>query len=218
MPTGTRPSPATRQVKVAYYGTWQTAQWANIMWLYLTGSGEISVSELNDLAGACSDAYASHFLPLVSDTVTLERTQVVLYAGGGDVFEGNATEGGTGSDDGSTMPASAAAAVSWIIAPHYRGGHPRTYIPGITIHHIISNTTLAGAFVSALGSAANAFHNELEAISGISSGISTVEHGVVSFVRAKAWRTPPVFYRINSAVVDSRIDSQRRRLGRDVPG
>lgn len=215
MPSGTRPSPVTRQTKLTYHGTFEDALWTNVMWLYLTGSGEITVSELNDLAAACSGAFADELLPQGSNDMSLDETKVVLYASGGDVFEGIAGAGGVGTRSDQNMPASVAAVISWNIGPHYRGGHPRTYFSGLTAGVIDSPTTLAGTYVTALDSAANSFHAALEAISGISDGISTVEHGVVSFVRDKAWRTPPVFYRIASGSVDNRIDSQRRRLGRD---
>jgi hypothetical protein len=191
------------------------AIWNNVMWLFLTGSGEITTPELDDLAAACSEAYADNFLPLLSNLTTLEGTQVVLYSAG-DAFEGVAGAGGSGSA-GSTnnLPANITACVSWNIAPHYRGGHPRTYIPGLRIANVLDNTSWDPTFVSSLTSAGNSFHADLEAISGISSGISTVEHGVASFVRSGDWRDPPVFYRITSCTVDTRIDTQRRRLGRD---
>jgi hypothetical protein len=185
------------------------------MWLYLTGSGDISVPELNDLASACSDAYASNILPYLSVNCFLDETQVVLYAGGSDVFEGIAAAGGNGAQTGAELPASLAACISWQIAPHYRGGHPRTYLCGLPSDVLSTPTTFTGSFLSNAESAAIAFHEDVEAITGISAGISTVEHGVASFVRDGAWRTPPVFYRIVSASVDSRFDTQRRRLGPD---
>jgi hypothetical protein len=66
-----------------------------------------------------------------------------------------------------------------------------------------------------LNSRANAFHAEVEGYGPIGGGIDTVEHGIISFQADNAWRTPPIFRRIISGRVDSRIDTQRRRLGRD---
>jgi len=216
MPTGTRPTPATRQTKLVFSGTYQDAVWNNVMWLFLTGSGEITIPELNDLAAACSAAYSDNFLVWLNENLSLDRTQVVLYSAG-DAFEGLAAEGGTGGHStGVANPANVAACLSWQIAPVYRGGHPRTYLCGLSSDQQDGVTTFAGGLVSALSSAAEAFHSDIEAISGISDGIATVEHGIVSFVRSKAWRTPPVFYRIVGATVDARIDTQRRRLGPDI--
>lgn len=215
MPSGPRPEPPTRFCKLVYHGSFDDAAWTNVMWLFLTGSGEITTANLNDLADACSAAYSDNLLPLASTHVTLSDTQVVLYAGGGDVIEGVASVGGTGVQTGTYLPANCAVCLSWQIAPHYRGGHPRTYLCGIPYEFVSGSTSINGSGISDYVSAGNAFHADLEAITGVGSGISTVEHGVASFVRDGAWRTPPVFYRIVGCAVDSRLDSQRRRLGSD---
>lgn len=215
MPTGDRPTPPTRFCKLTYELTFASVTFNNVMWLYLTGSGTITVSELNALAAACSSKYANRFLPLMRTGIQLNRTQVVLYDAG-DALEGVAGPGGSGShSSGIFLPANVAACISWQIAPVYRGGHARTYLCGLSSDQLLDEASFSSSFVSSLNSAANAFHADLEAISGISSGISTVEHGIASFVRNKAWRTPPVFYRISAASVDNRVDTQRRRLGRD---
>lgn len=215
MPEGPRPTPPTRFCKLVYNLSFGSAPWNNVMWLYLTGSGTITTSDLNDLADACSTAYADNFLPLLRTGIALESTQVVLYDAG-DAFEGIAGPGGTASHSGGAyLPASVAACISWQIAPVYRGGHARTYLCGISTDQVNDESSFTGSFISALSSAAGQFHDDLESITGVGSGISTVEHGIVSFVRNKEWRTPPVFYRINAASVDSRVDTQRRRLGAD---
>jgi hypothetical protein len=193
-----------------------SASWANVMWLFLTGTGTITVSELNDLADACSAAFADNFLPILSNQVTLDSTQIVLYDSG-DAIEGLAGAGGTGGHSGTNQtPANVACVVSWQIASVYRGGHPRTYLCGVPDNSFDDTRSYTTSFKNAAESAAIAFHGDLEAISGISSGITSVEHGVVSFVHAGAWRTPPIFRRINTAHVDQRVDTQRRRLGPDL--
>lgn len=217
MPSGPRPNPPTRVCKLTYSGHFGGAPWVNVMWLFLTGSGEITTSELNTLADHCSSIYATRLMVWLSIDSELEATQVVLYSSG-DSFEGVSNDLHTGGHTGSAfLPANIAACITWGIAPVYRGGHPRTYLAGISQDQIASVNSFSAGFLTALRTAADLFHSDLEAITGVSSGISSVEHGVVSFVRDKAWRTPPVFYRINSSTMDNRIDSQRRRLGADVP-
>lgn len=186
------------------------------MWLYLTGSGEITVSELNALAAAAYAPYKNRLMTALATTCELQKAQVFLYSAG-DVLEGThgeITAGGTTSSY--NVPASVSACISWQIAPSYRGGHPRTYLAGIPSSGIASVNSFTSTYLTGLDSRATDFHNELESITGISSGISTVEHGVMSFVRNNDWRTPPVFYRISGHTVDVRIDTQRRRLGRDL--
>lgn len=217
MPTGPRPAPPTRNCRLVFSGHYGGAPWVNVMWLFLTGSGEITVPDLNALATACRTKYVSRFLPELRTEVELQSTQVFLYSGG-DVLEGidsGIATGGTST--GVASPANVAVCVSWKIAPSYRGGHPRTYLAGIPTSSMASVITLNAGVLASLRSRAHDFHADLEAIGPIGSGITTVEHGVVSFVRAGEWRTPPVFYRITASDVDGRLDSQRRRLGPDFP-
>jgi len=215
MPTGPRPSPPTRFCRLAFEGSYGDTHWANIMWLFLTGSGEITVADLNTLASKCSLAWTTHFSGFQVPECQLVTTRVALYAGGGDVLEGIDTPGHAGTGSGVGLPANVAMTISWSIAPSYRGGHPRTYMAGMSEDYRLTPSSWKAASAALLTSEAVSFHGALEAITGVGSGISSVEHGVASFVRNKEWRTPPVFYRIASASVDSRIDTQRRRLGPD---
>lgn len=188
------------------------------MWLFLTGSGEITNADLQSLADGSSDAYAGNLMPLVNPQSTLLATQVILWFDG-DVFDAFSPSVVDGTFTvASDWPASTSACISWKIPSHYRGGHPRTYLCGLGNEHgAPDGQSLSSAFQSAATAAAQSFHDELEGLGPIGGGITTVEHGIVSFVDNNAWRTPPIFRRITQAVVDSRVDSQRRRLGPDRP-
>jgi len=217
MPAGPRPDPPDRSVKLTYVGIFGDTEWVNVMWLYLTGSGVITHGDLITLANACAAAYVSRFLGTLSTSVTLETVEVVLYSAGGDATSAIVNSGSSGSHVGNVLPANVALAISWKIPPSYRGGHPRTYLSGFTQDRLQTERLWLPSFLTPLVTNANNFHADLEAIPPIGAGISTVEHGVVSFVRDKAWRTPPVFYRISSGSIDGRVDSQRRRLGHGLP-
>lgn len=186
------------------------------MWLFLSGSTPIVQGDLDTLAAAMSSRYATNFLPLLSGSCALSSTQVILYTGG-DSSEGFAGAGGNGSHIQSALPASVSVCLSWHIAPHYKGGHPRTYLPGITGDRAANASSWSSDTLTAFSSAGNAFHSAVESIPPMGSRITAVQHGTVSFVRNNAWRNPPVFYRFTSCTVDSRIDTQRRRLGADRP-
>lgn len=217
MPTGPRPEPPTRCTKLVYNGTFVDTSWTNVMWLYLTGSGTITTGDLNDLASACATAFGDNLLPQMDTESVHTSTQVVLYGSGDDVLEGHAAGTGTGGVSGNPLPASASIVITWQIAPHYRGGHPRTYLGGMSDAGQLSPSSWGTTFTDNTASAAIGFHNDIEAITGVGTGITTVEHGIVSFVRNDTWRDPPVFYRIAGANCDTRIDTQRRRLGADRP-
>lgn len=216
MPEGSRPFPPDRHARVAFNGTYDGTSWANVMWLFLSGSSPIAQADLDTLAAEMSSRYNTHFLKDLSSLVTLSSTQIILYTGG-DAMEGFAGVGGSGLITGPSQPASIALCVTWHIAPHYKGGHPRTYLTGIPSSSIANASSFVGTYATGMGSNANAFHAAVESIPPMGSRITSVQHGTVSFVRNKLWRNPPVFYRFITATVDTRIDSQRRRLGRDRP-
>lgn len=186
------------------------------MWLYLTGSGEITTANLNALATACKSAYVSRFIPELRTEFELQSTTVTLYQDGDSLqgIDGSIVTGTTST--GSATSASIALCISWHIAPSYRGGHPRTYLCGIPTTALASVVSFSAGPLGSFRGRASSFHTDLEAITGVGSGIATVEHGIVSFVRGGEWRVPPVFYRITGSTVDTRIDTQRRRLGRDT--
>lgn len=185
------------------------------MWLYATGSGEIVHSDLILLADGLYGIYNETLLTVTSTANVLERVQVVLWFGG-EEFTAFSTELGTTGDIGGLLtPAQVAACISWPLAFHYRGGHPRTYLAGLPASAYGSNTTWDVDWRNDAETAARSFHMAVETLGPI-GGMETIEHGVVSFVLDGAWRTPPVFRRIQTdAHVDSRIDTQRRRLGAD---
>jgi hypothetical protein len=186
------------------------------MWGFATGSGEITLGVLHSLANALFGAYSSAFEPLLSIDWTLNQVQVVLWNSPDELIAFSDTVFAQGDVSGANLPANVAACITWPIPQHYKGGHPRSYICGLPVSALGTVTQFDGDFQSALANAAQDFHTAFEA-AGPFSGIASVEHGVVSFVAGGAWRAPPVFRRILSgASVDARIDSQRRRLGRDV--
>lgn len=213
MPTGPRPDPPTRCCKLTFSGDLDGYPWANVMWLYFTGSGEITLSALEAVADACSSSYGSRFAGQLAESWELTSTQLVLYSTGDEPLEAQSLLVQAGTNDIVPAPMNVALCISWHIAPHYRGGHPRNYICGLGGNQIANPTTWESSTLLAFDAAAAAFHGDLESIT--QDGIASTEHGVVSFVRDGDWRTPPVFYRIQQGHVDSRIDSQRRRLGRD---
>lgn len=215
MPTGTRPDPPTRSLRVAFELSYPPAFASNVMWFFLTGSGTITLDDLTSLVEQISSAYAGAFVEPMSTNLVHNATVGTFWGSGGDVLATSVAGFGAGTGEGTALPANVAVGISWRVAAHYRGGHPRTYLCGITQDMTDTVTTIAPATAFAIRDAANVFHTAVEDITGI-SGVTTVEHGTMSFVNDGAWRTPPLFRRIQLAAVDARLDTQRRRLGRDV--
>jgi hypothetical protein len=144
----------------------------------------------------------------------MSNCSIQLYGSGETIFRGSATFALSGSHTGSGSPANAAACITWLITIGYRGGHPRSYVPGIAAVDTLTVATFTGTFASSLAAGAATFRTSTNGYS--TSPFSSVTLGTLSFVRNKLWRTPPVFVPYSGAIVDARIDTQRRRLGPDV--
>jgi hypothetical protein len=185
------------------------------MWLFITGSGEVTQADLNSLVAFCGTKYASRFMPFLSVNTVLRDVHLVLFSPDNEDVAADAATNLAGSVSSAPMPAQVSIGISWSLAVSYRGGHARTYLPGVPASVMDALNTINNTTASGIASAAAGFHTDLEGFTA--SSIPSVEHGIVSFVRAKEWRTPPVFYRIVGAHVDARLDTQRRRLGRDLP-
>jgi hypothetical protein len=200
---------------MVFAGTYSLTNWINVQWLHLNGSGAIAHSDLENIANSAATAWGDNVVQLLSENCLLSYCQLVLYADG-DVTDAIATAGIAGAASGSALPASVSCCISWRIASHYRGGHPRTYLPGLNQEMMANVKTWDGGFRTSVANGATAFHTAIESLSGITN-VSSIDHGTMSFVDAGDWRDPPVFRRFSGdVVVDSRIDTQRRRLGPDV--
>lgn len=170
---------------------------------------------MNSLATFIGSAWGGNLVSHMNHLTIHTNTQVSFYGPGEELVEGVDTASFPGTKTNSCMPANCAVAVSWKVAIGYRGGHPRSYLAGLDLNDVPSLAAISPALASTLAAGGNTF---LNSINGHSQGpLTSLTVGTISFVRQKQWRTPPVFVAYTTATCDTRIDSQRRRLGRDIP-
>lgn len=120
-----------------------------------------------------------------------------------------------GLASGNALPPQVSMVISWQIAAAYRGGKPRTYMPGVPD---VALTTSGGSgitagFASTLEGNATAFMNAIN--TGTVTGGGSFTLGTVSYYRAHALRPTPIFEQYMNASVHERLDSQRRRSGKE---
>jgi len=202
-------------MRVSVSGDFDGSNWANVFWVRDGGTDNPSTGDLNDFAAAFLSLYGIGFDNFLSTSWHATGCDVIYYAPGGDQLGGSATQSHTGDVGGGVLPASVACVISWQVQQRYKGGHPRTYLSGIPISLIVSALDFDTTIIDDLAVAANTF---LDDVNDLNIGNLGDNHlGTVSFVLRKAWRTPPVFrdFVPGGATVDSRIDTQRRRLGPD---
>jgi hypothetical protein len=156
-------------------------------------------------------AYDGHLLEHISDGVTLTDIDAVdLTDSLGAV--GHHSGSYPGDVAGDSLTASVAVCLSWKISRRYRGGHPRTYLCGIPDSVTANVQQLSAGAVTNYLSDATGFMN---AVNAIVLGGATVSLGCVHYIRNGLPLSPGEFDTIQSAAVHPRLDSQRRRTGKE---
>jgi hypothetical protein len=206
------PRPAVDKVlKIEFTGIYASSRWANIMHAAYAGSAP-SVADLNGMASDLADLYELQFLSLVSETVDLTEIKVTdLTSDTAAVGLWTGSKLGTGT--GTPLPANVALVVSWAIARRYRGGHPRTYFIGQETADQADVNTWKDAHAADYNTSAGTF---LDGVNGMAVGAtSPLVLGSVSYVTGGDPRVTPIFDPFIGHFVHPRIDSQRRRLGKE---
>jgi len=202
--------PVPGVVRVTCTGTAAGQQVVNVFHVR-AGAGSLSSGAVAAATTGVGTAYATHLMPRLN----------INYSGGtfygvdltsDDGAEASGSLGGGGSGSATNVPNSAAVCITWKIGRHYRGGHPRTYLGPIATASIEGPTSLAAAFVTSTRTGALGF---LTAVNATTAGGFTCQLVCLHRVREGVQLDPVLVSPIIGADVDDRIDSQRRRLGRD---
>lgn len=213
--------PVAGVARVVYSGTLAgVTSWACIMHMqrFVTvGGAPVTTAwsqvDISQLAQDARIAWNTNIRPVLGSTVALVSTSTQdLTSNQGAVGVDNTNV--SGALTGTACPAQVAQVLSWRESFHYRGGHPRNYLPPPTMTQVSATpNTWASTHVTALENAGNGFLTTLAALSYGSNQIGLV---AVHRTSNHATLAIPIVNRITACTVDSRIDTQRRRLGRDV--
>lgn len=113
-----------------------------------------------------------------------------------------------------TCPPNSAVVISWQIAESYRGGKPRTYLPGIPLNALADQGSglLVTSFATTVESNANAMLTNFNAAPVLGTAVTL---GTVSYHTGHSVRPTPLFRTFLSARTHERLDSQRRRIGKE---
>lgn len=202
-------------VKIRLLGTQNGVVWANILHARYAG-GTIDTAACQALATTVRTAWNTNLAPLVhAFTVlkTVEVTDISTRTGA----QGVDTVGSTGTQAGTPSSNQVALVGSLKIAQRYRGGHPRIYIPGMVTANITGGTTFTSTYITSMQTALRAIRT---AINGSSAGGATWNMVAVSYFHkvggAEAYKIPPDIYVITDCVVHTRVDTVRRRLGKET--
>lgn len=200
-------------MRVSIEGLLNAQPWANVFWCNLSGGASASQANLDTWLNAFQAAYKTAMAPTGTTDVQYVQAKATLFQTGGTVLHSVVAMTGTGSNGtGLLNDNSAAMIISWLSAVYWRGGKPRTYLPGIKGTDVTSGKTIASGIKNTLNTAGGGFLTAVNALSA--GGISATALGFVSFRSGNADRPSPLFFPITGHTVHSRLGTQRRRLGR----
>lgn len=165
-----------------------------------------------ELFGSSLEAFwVGNFLPLQNPDYGLRSIKIV------DLSSMSAAQADhvavhPGTHGGDACMAQVAIVLSWKISRRYRGGKPRTYMAGIAENQVIDPQHISVGYTAAWAAAAETFRTNVNAYG--TAPFTAMTLGSVSYYTGHAVRPAPLFDPFTSVAVDSRIDTQRRRLGR----
>lgn len=214
-PSGPRPPlPGLLKFVVNYLTTGldQTYKAANIIHAWCSDPTQVSQGNLNTLCTSLGAAWASNFNITRTPAWLITGYQLVALDGSGLEATSTASVAGTGSTN--PLSPQSTVTVSWGTKAYWRGGKFRTYLPGIP-GNALSTTGGAGLTATYANSCRNAGNSFLTAANVLNLGTIPIEIGGVSYFHQYAFRTPPLFLPYLTAHVHERLDSQRRRSGKE---
>ena len=200
--------PPAQVARVTLSGTFVDTTWANIFHLFAAGMDVSDVGQMTDFLTDLIAAFeSSEFYDAQSNELGVTVCKGV-FSDGTDLYsqEIDGSPIFAGTDDGGPWSGGVAALVNWHGAWHYRGGKPRTYLPGLTEGWADAPGLLDGSHVASLAAAASALMVDIAAMSG--SYGSAVSLGVLLGNSATEAGT---FAPFTGVSVQSRPCSQRRR-------
>lgn len=183
----------------------------NVMHAFTSSGQPATANDLTNLATAIRASWVANVIPLqVAQLALTDVTCTDLSSDTGP--EATITGNTPGTAAATALPANVAICWSWKISRRYRGGHPRTYIGGIPSSVLSNANTIIPSVQTQHIAAGTALR---QAVNGAQTATGNWGLCVVHYRRAKVILPVPLTSVVNGVGVDTRLDSQRRRLGRD---
>jgi hypothetical protein len=199
-------------LKVVVHGTHLTHPYVNSFHVKFTGSIP-DQNTANSIAEALVAQYWTAFGPVLS-TLTVHTISQAIDLSTRTSFVGNAVAAHAGSHaGGGGLIASTAVCMSQVIQARYRGGHPRMYLPLGDASWISNGSTILPTNLTAYQAAGAAFKSGVD---GLATAGLTYKLWAVRYWDQHQLLVTPQTYPVNSVTTHSRVDSMRRRTGKEV--
>jgi hypothetical protein len=189
---------------------------------YLKFSGAIAdLATMNGILAQVATVTTTNIKPLygpAASMTTIEGTDLTTRTG----VVSTVTGSGAGSRaGGAALPNSVAFCVSLNVAFRYRGGHARMYLPAQGVSDILGGISWASTYPATVQAGVNSWRSGINAMTGANSPFALV---MVSYFTHDANHNPMYhpdsmanhIYPISNVTAHTRVDSQRRRLGKET--
>lgn len=203
------PAPQTLLARIE--GSNQGQTFNNIFHLQYTGTVP-DAAALTSLAVEFGNAWSTSFQAVLNGDVQRTLVQLVDLSSQTGA-QGELSGGAFGGRTGDALPCQVCCVISWHVNLRYRGGHPRTYLPAGVLTDVLTGRTWTGTFLGEVDAAAENFLTQCNALV---TGATSYKLAVVSYHTANTLRPTPLTLPINGHAVHSRVDTQRRRLGKEA--
>jgi hypothetical protein len=203
--------PPNGALRVAILGNIDGRPFVNRFWCDCQMSAQPTAAQVLTLSNAISADYRQQFLPFLTTAIHVTAQRTVLYYSDTLAIGVDGADSGTGSAAQTPVGPAECYLINWSIAGTYRGGHPRTYLPGVAAEQIQPNGILTSAQHSGLTTAAETFRQNVNALNP--APFSAVQLGTIRFFRHNAALAPPVFEPFVAGACNQLVATQRRRVG-----
>jgi hypothetical protein len=205
-------------MRTAISGQFEGAAWTNVWWTQHTVSGTPAQADVDFVSAAIAAAMNNRFKNHQMVNTAYQKATSTFFLPGGLVINSVTPLATAGTDvSGANLPANCAVGVSWISNVYWRGGKPRNYFCGISSNDMnlpADSQHLTAAAVAAWDGNAGLYLTDVNAITH--GAITGTALGFVSFRSGNADRPAPLFFPFLGHRVHNRLDTQRRRLGRET--
>lgn len=190
---------------MTFSGTFESTKFANVFHMDLPGN-TLDETSLGGFLDDMQALFATNLFYAVCSTslgVTLAKGEL---SSGGSIIGGSSAAIITGSDASQELNGGTSIVVSWLGGWHYRGGKPRTYIPGGTTSWLDTPDTFSAGVIADQQAAAI---DVINAINVYSTG--SVPVAVLGALLGNNASSSGTFAPFVGALVRNQPGSQRRR-------
>lgn len=211
--------PVPGVLRVRFSGIHLSRPWVNGFAIRYTGSAPDN-SALSALAVTLGQTWTTTWGTILMTLTSIRLVQVWdISSDTGAEGSDPTTHAGVGAAT-SPLPVQSAVCVSWPVNRRWRGGHFRSYVPARTAADITNGSTLGPTVQQAYATQATAFMDDINALN--------VPYGPLALGGVRYFPTgtdpdgTPVvktsgeFHVFSDPVVHTRLDSQRRRSGKEI--